>query len=109
MKKEELKSLLAFHSRKEVSKILGVSSSTVQRLVRRFGLTQKKFNPKLTRDQVEEIRLFYFEKDIKQIDLASMFKVSQATIGRIVNKSIYKDSHNRYIISKAAIEISCNN
>ena len=40
----------------------------------------------LTIEQVLEIRNLYSEKDYKQYELAEMFKVSQRTIGNIVNR-----------------------
>jgi hypothetical protein len=85
---EELETL----SDREIGSKYGCSTRTVQRWRKKLGVKRPGWGPgKLDMEKACEIRRLYFEEGKTQQELADMFGVSQAAIGRVVNNITYKE------------------
>ena len=81
------------------AKQFGVTERTIRRWMVSYELYQPKnnFGPgKLTKKQVQEIRVLYEADACTQAALAERFGVSQPTIGKIVNHISHKTGDLRF-------------
>lgn len=77
---------------KQASLFFNKSERTIRRWLKRENLYNPDHNycpNKLSQDDANKIRDEY-NNEIKQIDLAKKYNVSQATIANIINNKIYK-------------------
>jgi DNA-binding MarR family transcriptional regulator len=79
---------------KSAANFYHVSERTIRRWMTSFGIYKPdhSYHPKkLNMEMANSIRQLYNTDKYTQIQLAKKFKVSQGTIGRIVNNFIYKN------------------
>jgi transposase len=92
-KKEDLTPYL--NNRKEAAKKFGVTEKTITNWMKKHGIYKPKKNfgcNKLNFEKALEIRKLH-KDGLKIKDLAKKYKVTFATISRIVNNLIYKDKN----------------
>lgn len=70
------------------------SVRTVQRWRSKLRLKRPGWGPgKLDMEKAREIRHLYYQNNLTQKDLAGMYGVSQAAIGRVVNNISYPEKN----------------
>jgi DNA-binding MarR family transcriptional regulator len=108
MEKEELEELLSRLTRAEIIQECNISQSTLSRLIKKYGLTKKGYGSgKLNIDIARKIRTMHALGDCTQTQLALAFNVSQPTIHKVLNNTIYKSNGPR-VTGEASVKVGYN-
>lgn len=103
---EELDEYLKSYSRIDICNFLNISMRTLDRLIKKKGLTKINHGPKrLNQKVIEEIRILYKSKKYKQKQIAEKFEVSQSLVSKIINNEIHKDYKKFKLGGQAAVRI----
>lgn len=88
-------------NRKEAAKIFGVTEKTIINWMKKYDVYKAKENygcGKLNMEKAKEIRKLY-NNDVTIKELSLMYKVTFATISRIINNLIYKESNDSAVVN----------
>ena len=72
--------------------LIGNSIEEVMKLVKYLKQSQHQRPNKLNLEKAQEIRQKYFQDNLTQQELAVIYHVTQAAIGRVVNNITYKEN-----------------
>nr|WP_028400514.1 LAGLIDADG family homing endonuclease [Ectobacillus panaciterrae] len=87
-------------TKKEIAEIFGVSSATVEKLLREYGFRKKQLKDRITKEELFEL---YVVKHLSTYDIAKMFNVTKGTVLNLMDeynipRRNEKESHYKYSI-----------
>ena len=88
-------------NRKEAAKIFGVTEKTIINWMKKYEVYKAKENygcGKLNMEKAKEIRKLY-NNDVTIKELSLMYKVTFATISRVINNLIYKETNDSAVVN----------
>lgn len=91
--RDRIEALLKTKNRSEVAAELGMSLSSLDRRLRKWGLTKAGWGSGKMKRKSRHVRLLYATENYTQEELAQMFGVRRETINQIINEKTYPEAN----------------